>query len=649
MNLSKSATTSHLFELLETLTVGTAEATRVIASSLVSGLSGDSRGKRVGRLELVRGVGATLDLALMMMIKVPVSLTHTLRFTTVTPRLPTTEPIVIDIPITVLPPGPELELPASTVSQEARLEERWRSGGGWFDVERVDWAVLNSSSSSSSMSVRQGSTPPLVPPRSEDSGAVRLELNRWREGEVGGHELKVFFLDVEPDDEVGGAAELFAEEEEEEKGKEGGGDKKHGWSLLPFSIVQATSKPPPPPPSSTSSFILVIHTTRHDLSLRITKDAIPSSRWFSSSSSPSPQESRVLLPDASLEITVRLPGDQPGRWFVGVLLNALLPGGVKAGFRIGVVPPKWLIRAEEAVRWDGFWVECGGRRGGTDFDNTPLYASRLKITPTSLHPGMATPTLTTIPYDGTGHHPTPSTPHDILTPIRDATWLTQKTRTTLHPNALIAGYESSGERLYLARASVRRDGRSAVVPGKAGTHIGGCNVVVGGREVRVLPFEVLVLGGSFVALLDRLGLGDGDDDDGLSPPLPPSSSSSSSSSVIDDEDCWIPLTSPTSIPVTAWRVGVDLNGDPLYVARTVIDGVTEIGKVGPHLPGPMFAVNGTEVTVVGGVVEVLKRPFGSARWVFCEGGEIPEGAFEGRCGERGFVGRGRIRRGVLDR
>ncbi|KAI8850455.1 hypothetical protein BC829DRAFT_389464 [Chytridium lagenaria] len=272
----------------------------------------------------------------------------------------------------------------------------------------------------------------------------------------------------------------------------------------------------------------------------------------------------------------------------------------------------------------------------------PLYASRLKHG-NGLHPGMATSTTITIPYGSKGIHPTSTTTYDILTPIPNAAFLTHLTGDGgIHPNALIAGYESDGRPLYVARASVQRgmlDGRKALYPGKTGAHIGGAVVVVGGRELKVVPFDVLVVGGGLTEVMDRRG-----------EEVTSTVSSSSASSMVEGD--WVTMTG-NNIPGNAWHVGADLDGDPLYVARAFVGGVLEVGKVGPNLEAAMFAVAGKEVKVRREVeVEVLVKPVG-AKWVEVEEGkEWPEDAFGVGFDEEGrviYVGRGKIQRSLLDR
>ncbi|KAJ3109730.1 hypothetical protein HDU96_007143 [Phlyctochytrium bullatum] len=498
------------------------------------------------------------------------------------------------------------------------------------------------------------------------------------------------------------------------------------WNLI-SSVVQVVNtaatggQGPGPVNASTApvtSFVLVIHTDRPDISVMVGKDFVPS--WWSPSSPSSPSafpiplitsssttpapaynvqpsaECRVQLPDKTYEITYKVSADLPGRYFVGIQMTSSpmvvmvpLGGASLPKFRIGVLPNSFLIQPADRVACDGFWKACNSVKHlpfdswavGSDFEGMPLYAARVKIGD-SLHLGMASAKEgVLIPYGGKGIKP-PSTSSaasplafEILSAIPNTTWLTHLTP-EIHPNAVPGGYESDGRPLFLGRASIQRslfDGRRSLCPGKAGPHIQGCNVVQNWNEVKVVPYDALVLGGPLSWVLDTLtaskrraaafasGSGSGSSTPvlGNAPPgvsLASSTiSSASSSSLVDvpvEGDPWLPSTG-NSIPSTAWHVGADLDGEPLYVARAKVGGTLRIGKLGPNLAAAMFPVKGSEVVVARDLpVEVMARPAGAVWVQYNVKHPFPTNAIGAGFDEEGrviYVGRGKIQKSLLDR
>ncbi|WAR21077.1 hypothetical protein MAR_015051 [Mya arenaria] len=103
-------------------------------------------------------------------------------------------------------------------------------------------------------------------------------------------------------------------------------------------------------------------------------------------------------------------------------------------------------------------------------------------------------------------------------------------------------------------------------------------------------------------------------------------------------------TSGGNIPANAVRAGFEENGQPLFIARAVMeDGQMTPGKTGANLPGAHIPWGGKEVIVEN--YEILVQPpdsVGHYEWRKCSGGQVPDGAlateselYVGRCAHEG--------------
>lgn len=78
-----------------------------------------------------------------------------------------------------------------------------------------------------------------------------------------------------------------------------------------------------------------------------------------------------------------------------------------------------------------------------------------------------------------------------------------------------------------------------------------------------------------------------------------------------------------SVPVGAFKAGVDNGGGPLYIVRTQYQGGLIVGKYNPLLGKALFPYGGQEVEVTNGTVEVY---VGYGSWVFRPDGTPPPNA-----------------------
>ncbi|KAJ3101742.1 hypothetical protein HDU97_001092 [Phlyctochytrium planicorne] len=679
-NVCKDQTEPISVDLIQVLSVGVIpsantstmashpiERTRTVSSANIPGFGPDVEGKRAVRLDLPGGCGPSMDLVL---FGLPVSLSYQIRVHCGIRRADEVEDLTAELPVRLLPANVGMKVSSESESFEDALEDRWKKLE-FYNLEVIDWQKEVARAPEPEISP----APPSLPPRPplDPRNFTRLFERRWQDGSAGFQSPALFYFDVDSHD-PSGAPDILEKVPSELSSS---------WSILPFLRSSSSARTEDshsliPSPS----FTVVIHTFRSDLNVKISKDSIPS--WWSTTATASiltPSrtadivsiENRVILPDKSHEITCRLvgtgSGGVSGRYFVSVACPSLIPLAGNATFRIGVVTPPELMRAEEMVACDGCWVT--GHDGkvpsdawaiGSDFDGMPIYAARMKLAG-GLHMGMVSGPdhSVVIPYGGKGVDPL-SEPFDVLTPIINSTWVTHVSGDAIHPKAIVSGYEADGRPLYIGRTTIQRgllDSRRALYPGKVGLHNSGCNIVLNGKESSMTPFEVLIFGQPLSAVLDETTLNNNQSVASLTRSVSSSIISSPSVTSLNanpsssKDDNWVVVSFTSPLPPNAWHVGADLNGDPLYVARGYISGILHIGKVGPNLPTALFPIGGKEVPASPEFgFQVLTKPRG-ATWVECEsGGPFPEDALGVGFDEEGrvlYVGRGRMQKSVLDR
>ncbi|KAJ1946317.1 hypothetical protein FBU59_002057 [Linderina macrospora] len=112
------------------------------------------------------------------------------------------------------------------------------------------------------------------------------------------------------------------------------------------------------------------------------------------------------------------------------------------------------------------------------------------------------------------------------------------------PNAVQGGIEKDGKPLFVARAMYK----GGLHPGKAGPHIqkGGCAIGWGHDEINVSEYQVLVGDASQLRWVKQEGA----------------------------------LSVQGFVPVQA---GHEETGEPLYIAKTLVEGSQQLGKCAPHI------------------------------------------------------------------
>ncbi|KAJ8329651.1 hypothetical protein O5D80_002217 [Batrachochytrium dendrobatidis] len=255
------------------------------------------------------------------------------------------------------------------------------------------------------------------------------------------------------------------------------------------------------------------------------------------------EESRCLLMDGSEEQISRFI-DGPGRYYIAVYGKSI--GATPVQFELSVR----LIQGLKNItpfHFLSFWIPYhphatlpipppsesstsrvltvsnstavktvippGAWQTGTDVNGEPLYTVRVYYKG-GLHIGKI------------GHHTKGALipwggkeiqiddDMEILSQIPGSRWVKVLSGAGVPPDAIPGGYEADGQHLYISRAVVKEsllgtvagsggwmpnvlinafEGRTSLCPGKAGSHMYGCNVSFGNSEVSsVTPFEVLV-------------------------------------------------------------------------------------------------------------------------------------------------------------
>ncbi|ORX69528.1 hypothetical protein DL89DRAFT_205938, partial [Linderina pennispora] len=112
------------------------------------------------------------------------------------------------------------------------------------------------------------------------------------------------------------------------------------------------------------------------------------------------------------------------------------------------------------------------------------------------------------------------------------------------PNAVQGGIERDGKPLFVARAMYK----GGLHPGKAAPHLedGGCNIGWGHKEITVSDYQVLCGDASRLRWVKQEGS----------------------------------LSIQGFVPVQA---GHEESGEPLYIAKTLVDGSQQLGKCAPHI------------------------------------------------------------------
>ncbi|KAI8321703.1 hypothetical protein GQ54DRAFT_250272, partial [Martensiomyces pterosporus] len=112
------------------------------------------------------------------------------------------------------------------------------------------------------------------------------------------------------------------------------------------------------------------------------------------------------------------------------------------------------------------------------------------------------------------------------------------------PNAVQGGIEKDGKPLFVARTMYK----GGLHPGKAAPHLedGGCNIGWGHKEVAVSEYQVLCGDASKLRWVKQEGA----------------------------------LNIQGFIPVQA---GHEETGEPLYIAKTLVEGSQQLGKCAPHI------------------------------------------------------------------
>jgi len=168
------------------------------------------------------------------------------------------------------------------------------------------------------------------------------------------------------------------------------------------------------------------------------------------------------------------------------------PGFPGGGF--GQPQPQPGFGQPQPLRWlrvaPGQREMNGGYLGGTDHNNVPLFVSRIRFEG-GVQPGKWSPGIgdITFPYDG--KEISGSTEFEVLEMNNSVTWQYCNNISEIPGHAIQVGNEADGKPLYTTRADV--NGTKQI--GKAGRHFtptGGCSIGYGGKEINIMPFEVLV-------------------------------------------------------------------------------------------------------------------------------------------------------------
>jgi hypothetical protein len=129
-------------------------------------------------------------------------------------------------------------------------------------------------------------------------------------------------------------------------------------------------------------------------------------------------------------------------------------------------------------------IPAGAKANGREADGTPLYTARAK-TQNGLHPGKVRPAFgaANIPYGG---NEIKVNPYEVL--MEEGRWVKAEGG-RVPDGAVVAGYEANGEPLFVARAAYQ----GGIHQGKVRLAFGAANIPYGGKEVKVNPYEVLVM------------------------------------------------------------------------------------------------------------------------------------------------------------
>ncbi|KAJ3044091.1 hypothetical protein HDV00_003195 [Rhizophlyctis rosea] len=133
---------------------------------------------------------------------------------------------------------------------------------------------------------------------------------------------------------------------------------------------------------------------------------------------------------------------------------------------------------------------------GADVKGAPLYIARAAIG-RSVHPGKASDDLKKawIPWDGIELEM--HVRHEVLASLDGTAWVAAKAG-EIPEKAIVAGFEETGENLYIARGEIKvdkwfKDDLVSLCLGKTGLHTNGALMPFHGEEVRIKEgYEVLV-------------------------------------------------------------------------------------------------------------------------------------------------------------